>query len=504
MRRKNVTQTSIVVCGIILIGVLVRLLVLLWADGTMVDDAYISLRYAENLLAGKGLVYNEGARVLGASSVIYPFWIALLLRMSHGLGAAYAIGISNLVAFALAAWGIWVICSPVSRRCAILVLIVFSTFVRFVDNSTIGMETPLFVLLMVASLYLLNKERLGWLSLVIALSILVRPEGVLWAIAVLVVLALKRMRPGLRQFVPGALLLGAWVVFSVAYYGSPIPQSVRAKSAWFVHLGSDGALATIGNVYGALSLLELDDTLMRAPWLRPGVIIFSVLTVGLFIYGAAKFIRKRSVLSALPVLFVLYLAFYLAGRCQMLFSWYGIPSGLAYVITVIFGMGYLTGRLGDRWTRGAWMKAAGVALTAGLLVMTVMVWKETRLPYYRLIRNSYEMAGRFVYENSGVDDRVCTFEIGMIGYSARRFVYDMGGLVSPEIASLYTNESSGSPISEVLERFEPEFVVLDESHLKRLLTYGDGAWFTANYEPLATFEAHQVLGKTGRAQLKEE
>jgi len=29
------------------------------------DDAYISMRYAENFAAGKGLVYNEGERVEG-------------------------------------------------------------------------------------------------------------------------------------------------------------------------------------------------------------------------------------------------------------------------------------------------------------------------------------------------------------------------------------------------------------------------------------------------------
>ena len=39
------------------------------------DDAFISLRYAANLLAGHGLVFNPGERVEGFTS---PLWTLLL------------------------------------------------------------------------------------------------------------------------------------------------------------------------------------------------------------------------------------------------------------------------------------------------------------------------------------------------------------------------------------------------------------------------------------------
>src|SRR5712691_3102100 len=41
----------------------------------MPDDAFISFRYAENLSAGNGLVFNPGERVEGYTSFL---WVALL------------------------------------------------------------------------------------------------------------------------------------------------------------------------------------------------------------------------------------------------------------------------------------------------------------------------------------------------------------------------------------------------------------------------------------------
>src|SRR5438034_8934210 len=45
------------------------------------DDAYISFRYARNLVHGLGLVYNAGERVEGYSNFLWTLWCALGLRL---------------------------------------------------------------------------------------------------------------------------------------------------------------------------------------------------------------------------------------------------------------------------------------------------------------------------------------------------------------------------------------------------------------------------------------
>ena len=57
----------VIVAAVIAIGV-VNAAGLRW----YCDDAFITLRYADNLLAGRGLVYNEGEYVEGYTP---PLWL---------------------------------------------------------------------------------------------------------------------------------------------------------------------------------------------------------------------------------------------------------------------------------------------------------------------------------------------------------------------------------------------------------------------------------------------
>src|SRR5687767_8859993 len=66
----------------------------LWNPYLVVDDAFISFRYADNLARGLGLVYNSGERVEGYTNFL---WTVLLAG-----GAAVGIQLP-LLAVALAA-----------------------------------------------------------------------------------------------------------------------------------------------------------------------------------------------------------------------------------------------------------------------------------------------------------------------------------------------------------------------------------------------------------------
>ena len=49
---------------------LVRVVALRW----VCDDAFISIRYADNLVSGLGLVYNAGERVEGYTNFLFHVW----------------------------------------------------------------------------------------------------------------------------------------------------------------------------------------------------------------------------------------------------------------------------------------------------------------------------------------------------------------------------------------------------------------------------------------------
>ena len=216
-------------------------------------------------------------------------------------------------------------------------------------------------------------------------------------------------------------------------------------------------------------------------------------TVALFFLGARILFQKRSILFAFPVLFLAYVVFYVAFKGRVDFSWYGIPSGLGYIITVSVGLASVARRLIATRARERWHRILVPSVAMILIISSLLVWQVTRLPYYHIMRESYERAGQFVNKYAEADARVLVDETGMIGYQAKRFVCDLGGIVSPEILRYCAMRDWKLPWSDLLKEFRPDFVVFNRYHLNSLLTEGDVRWVHANYEVVAEFSTHTVL-----------
>jgi hypothetical protein len=56
---------------LVVLGMAMRVLLLWWSGGTMIDDAYITVRYAQNLIDEGAQVYNAGQHVLGVTCPLY-------------------------------------------------------------------------------------------------------------------------------------------------------------------------------------------------------------------------------------------------------------------------------------------------------------------------------------------------------------------------------------------------------------------------------------------------
>ena len=116
------------------------------------DDAFISFRYAENLLAGHGLVYNPGERVEGFSNLLWVLLIAALWGPGiDPVAASKVLGIlSGLLAVVLAIDTLKRI--GTSRPGIILAALMLSLDTGLVYYSVSGLETSLFVLELTAVL----------------------------------------------------------------------------------------------------------------------------------------------------------------------------------------------------------------------------------------------------------------------------------------------------------------------------------------------------------------
>src|SRR5215212_7623634 len=90
--------------AIVLAALIVRFNLMV-STGSTSEDFYITLRYAENLARGNGLVYNVGERVLGTTTPLYTLFLALVAWI--GLDASTFGKIANVLADGLSCYFIW-------------------------------------------------------------------------------------------------------------------------------------------------------------------------------------------------------------------------------------------------------------------------------------------------------------------------------------------------------------------------------------------------------------
>jgi arabinofuranosyltransferase len=217
----------------------------------MCDDAFITFRYADNLVRGHGLVFNAGERVEGYTNLLWTLWVALGIAL--GASAAAWAGFWGIACFAatlalLARRG-WSIARSAAIAWPMPVAVVLAAVHREgAIFATSGLETSAFTLLAFAGYLLVcpvdvpsassapervaSLRRLAAAGAVLALASLTRPDGVLFAAVCGVWILGGRDLRGAVAFAAGfaALWLPA-TIWRVAYYGDLFPNTYYAKSA---------------------------------------------------------------------------------------------------------------------------------------------------------------------------------------------------------------------------------------------------------------------------------
>ena len=208
------------------------------------DDPYIHLAMAEEIGRG-GYGVNPGEAASASSSALYPYLLAILLRLGLGQGAALLINlaagtVSTVVLMALAQEG-----GLVNARTSPSVSAALATVLVLVLNlaglAFSGMEHGLHVALALAALWgFVRLEREGrpaaWLVVVLAVAPLVRFEGAALTAAAAVALSLGgRWRTAALVVVLAGAGLGLFA-WSLHARGLPwLPSSVLAKAGDGAH-----------------------------------------------------------------------------------------------------------------------------------------------------------------------------------------------------------------------------------------------------------------------------
>ncbi len=301
----------------------------LYLPRIVVDDAFISYRYARNLVSGLGLTFNPGERVEGYSNFLWVLLTAsgMSVRLdpiswTRGLGAVSLIG-SLILATHLTRR----LTGSIAAAWATAMLLAAST--ALCGSAMGGLETGLYTLLVTASGVAIAHRRTCLASALMGLAAMTRPEGlglcvVATAAYLLIVQGEERRRPVLSLIAPCLALFGALVAFRLAYFGEWLPNSVVAKSAMWPSLrqsapaewpllifntaGRGYVLDFLRYSFGVFALLAFVPILRPGRWRFTAGYLFGAVVMGLAvaIYNFGDWMSSFRLLTPyLPALTVL-------------------------------------------------------------------------------------------------------------------------------------------------------------------------------------------------------
>jgi len=336
------------------LAVLARLAFWLITDRVW-EDALITVTHARNAVAGVGLTHHPGEPVThgftSATSVLIPLAGEIVVKGS---------GIFVLrVASILAAIATIVFADRICRRLGLgrwptaMVLLYLALDQNQIFYGMAGMETQVAVAVLLWSIDAVMAGSVLRTGLSFGIAVLTRPDFLLWNAAATLDLGLRDWRRAGRIVAIGALVLAPWIIFTTLYYGSPIPNTILAKSAHFVaplpaNLDPGSLLAWLGTAItdhvSAISLTFApfyEDTLVVGAPLPLGLAYFvSILVWLLAIVGALRTWRipgwRAAVLFAAG--FTLYRIALLPGAY---FDWYVPPHTAVLIILAAAGVNSL-------------------------------------------------------------------------------------------------------------------------------------------------------------------
>lgn len=195
------------------------------------DDTFISFRYAEHLASGYGLVWNiGGAHTEGYTNFLFVVLLAASRFATNDLlASAQIIGLATTSVTALALYRLTCVVRNHNAAVVVAAFFVFAPLTWI--NALSGMETSLFVMLVVLSLLAVSVRRLPLAYALVVLATLTRPEG---AILGALFLLLESYRPAglksIRVFLLAfALPLAVYAVWKYLYFGYLLPNSFYIK-----------------------------------------------------------------------------------------------------------------------------------------------------------------------------------------------------------------------------------------------------------------------------------
>lgn len=466
------------------------------------DDAMISMRYADNLAHGHGPVWNPGERVEGYTNPLMVAEMAVLLSVLPKPLAVLTVqifGALAVVAIALLSARVYRSIAGERRRLPawVVLALVFGTY-TLSYWSIMGMETSLVGLFLSLGVVvvLLPADHLGssarrsvLLGIIGAGLYLSRPDALVYALVLVgfdwLTCSRRRLSRLALPALPIAAVVGAHLVFRLAYYGTLVPNTATLK---------------LGDFPLGVRLLGGIGYVRPFMWL---VLPLLLLAMASFLTGRDR--RKGLILSLFGVS-VLY-QIYVGGDP---WAYWRIMSPTLPLLVVLAADGavVLTSRVRVLGSR----RLASLAVATSVVFIALLLYDRPFLGELLLIQPPYDTPANVQQVNIAYAIKDLTrpsastavYRAGTVPFYSERYAIDCLGKSDPHIARLLPDLSGAASWNGMMSvpghnKYDLQYSIVEKrpTYVARTWWLGDdiSGWAASRYVTVTHMGVELMLAK---------
>jgi hypothetical protein len=459
--------------------------------GFTLDDSWIHLQFARTIYEGTPWEYSPGYPSTGSTSPLWAMIISILFYISSDpVGLAWGLYTISICFYVAASFTVGKIVSEYTENVPLGVLAIVG-FVILPRNTWLmlsGMETPLFVFVLLLSIIILDKVEIKYdllLGVLAGIAFLSRPEGIIVAFGVPVRFLILNFKGKvdrkriLTLFVSACLAVLValpWFLHCLRVTGLPLPDTFYAK----VHTPTDFEIDA-WDFWWTLFVREM-------PFLLAGVFVGIILIVK----GKPFPWMFPVVLTVMYRLTTPYAS--LINNARYLVPVFDLFFVVSIIVTAWILDIILIGMLRLKDCNEAKLVAGSIVFIV-LVVPLVPNYVGQATFYGKAVKNINDLQvniGYWIDEHTPEDSVFATHDAGAVRFISNRSMIDLAGLVSPDI--VHGNMTPRETLSYLREQGCNYFVFFDE-----LFAYWQRYFPSLSYDIVYTVtippEFHVVAGR---------
>ncbi len=403
------------------------------------DDPWIHLTFAKNIFEYLSFSFFKNEMVTaGSTSPLFTILEAVgFFFTTNEMLIGYAMGVLFFVLSAYAFYRLSVLEFGKEIIFALLTAGIFIIDKWIVFISLSGMETTMFIFILILASFFYKKRMALPLGTMLGLLLWTRPDGVAFIGAIIIDYALVRTysknQLDLQLFtgkdfrkiiLSFALVAGLYFVLNYVLTGSFLPNTYNAKLTYY-----------------SPEFRSRWDFLQYEVWEYFKTGAYYVLMIG-FLYSVGKLIydlyTKTYNQNTLYIVFILLfvLMYFIKLPYAHRFGRYMMPLIPFFILVATVGFRDIARIINKYTTNALFSKSIFYILIGITYFIGVKNYDENREQYALQCKYIYDrqvMAAQWLNKYTKEDDIVATHDVGAIGYYSNRKIVDVAGLVTPEL-----------------------------------------------------------------------